>query len=1118
MAVREIMMFRQSRMDSGLSPSRTAIRARSGAFATVSLAAMTLAIGAAAHAQDKPADQAQVKEVVVTGSRISRRDTTSNSPIVTVSSQALQQSANVAIEATLNKLPQFTADQNLTGVQSQDVQPTATHTVGISTASLRGLGPNRNLVLVDGKRPMPANGELVVDLNSIPSAAIDRVEVITGGASAVYGADAVGGVVNFILKRNFQGLDLDVQYGIAGAGDGQEFKVSALFGGNFADDKGNVMFGLEHFTRDPSWQKNRSFYTKGWADPTVGNNEFFFTGAAFSPTFGAPSQAAVDSIFTDLPAGSVPAAGGLGEYYFNSNGTIFTGASGLFGAAGPLGSSHFKGVVDGKNYAYVNVIDPYHGNAVEQAIKTNQTNYQVVSPLNRWSTFGQAHYDLADNLTLYGSANFAQTTTHTILFPTPFITGWGVMVPRDGAHAVPTELATLLDSRAAPSAPWELFLIPDPSGWMPPRSDIVDNNVWQVQAGMKGVVPHTGGWTWDLYGTHGQATSYDLGLGYASLVRYEALLQAPNYGANATLTGNQVAPNFGFGSATIHCTSGFYSAIFSGGTPSQDCIDAITAKLQSRTAIEQNVVEFNSQGVLFSLPAGEVRASLGASYREDALAYNPDVLQSTSSFTDQVAGVYPAAYMDAGTSAREGFGELLVPVLKDAPLVKAFSLELGARYSTYTAYDHLQHLSIEPKGGWTYKILGDWEVNDFVRLRGGYNLAVRAPNVGELFLGKQEVYAAGAATAYGDPCSLNSTAPFGAGGAGPDPVTGATHAVVNTGGLAGAQNALRICKALMGGPGATSYYGNTQGAGAASPFGFVYQLGNSNLSSEKAKTWTAGVVLKAPTQNPVFSRTQLTVDWYKINIDGAIEFQSVDNIKQACLTQTAADDTAAATVAASAACQLLSRNTGTGAEAPTTIQYDNLSTIKTSGLDVTLNWTSEFADMGMKSVPGAVNLNVLFNYLIDYDTQSAPGQAVYHWAGTLGPNLNGTNAGAFKYKVNTTLNYLVGPASVGVTWRRLPGVHSQTYAITGGAGPAAGDFTVDTPSHDEVDLFGTWTFKQNYTLRFGVNNLFNADPEITGQTVANPGFSLASSGQGTTNEGLYDAIGRRFFVGLHAKF
>ena len=155
--------------------------------------------GGAAFAQD---DAGTVQEVVVTGSRIAKKDFTSNSPIVTINASTFENTSNIALEASLNKLPQFTPAQNMTGVNAQDVQPTATNSIGVSTLSLRGLGPNRNLVLVDGRRMQPVNGLNVVDLNTIPAAAVDRVEVITGGASAVYGPDAVGGVVNFILKKN----------------------------------------------------------------------------------------------------------------------------------------------------------------------------------------------------------------------------------------------------------------------------------------------------------------------------------------------------------------------------------------------------------------------------------------------------------------------------------------------------------------------------------------------------------------------------------------------------------------------------------------------------------------------------------------------------------------------------------------------------------------------------------------------------------------------------------------------------------------------------------------------------------------------------------------------------
>jgi len=156
------------------------------------------------HAQDG------VEEILVTGSRIVRRDLDAASPIVTVDTQRLENSSTMGIESVLNQMPQFVPED--TQFDSGNASSGAV-TLGIASVNLRGIGPNRTLVLVDGRRAQPANASLVVDLNTIPSAAIERVETITGGASAVYGADALAGVVNFVLKRDFEGVEMDFQTG-----------------------------------------------------------------------------------------------------------------------------------------------------------------------------------------------------------------------------------------------------------------------------------------------------------------------------------------------------------------------------------------------------------------------------------------------------------------------------------------------------------------------------------------------------------------------------------------------------------------------------------------------------------------------------------------------------------------------------------------------------------------------------------------------------------------------------------------------------------------------------------------------------------------------------------------
>ncbi len=203
------------------------------ALATSSL--LELGIGQVAQAQEAP------DEVIVTGSRIARRDFSAPSPIMTVEAQAFENSSTVSIESVLNQFPQFVPDG--TQFDNGNIEPSAFESPGISSVNLRGLGSSRNLVLVDGRRLQPANATLTVDVGTIPTAAVRSVEAITGGASSVYGADAISGVVNFILRDDFEGVDFDVQTGITQEGDGAETRFSVLFGGDVSEGRGNIMLG-----------------------------------------------------------------------------------------------------------------------------------------------------------------------------------------------------------------------------------------------------------------------------------------------------------------------------------------------------------------------------------------------------------------------------------------------------------------------------------------------------------------------------------------------------------------------------------------------------------------------------------------------------------------------------------------------------------------------------------------------------------------------------------------------------------------------------------------------------------------------------------------------------------
>ena len=1193
---------------------------RSGTASYSVRAAVAFALGTAAmlafaphaSAANAPAATASadaLEEVQVTGSRITRRDLTSNSPIVSVDAAALENRAGLNIESYLNQLPAYNPAGSPTvkgGTGSNsDVQISAVSSVGIASISLRGFGPNRGLVLVDGRRATPTNALMVVDLNSVPSSMIKRVEIISGGASATYGADALAGVSNFILRKDFQGLEVDGQYGITEAGDGEEQRYSALMGSKFADGRGNIVFAAEYYNREAAYEKNRDFYKKGWADPATGGNFLGFIFGLNGPNFntGAFAPAALGAIL-GKPAARVVGANGSGAIglRFNPDSTIFD----------PTGNNaaSFKLPIDGMHYSYVNAYDnSFVNNAanpppVIQQIKYDEVNGYAGSPQTRYAFMGSGQYDITDHLQFYSSARFSQSRTTTYLAGTNASFGWEATIPYNAAtdspvvaqgtivngvavdyknaatvtailanpaayanpgfiahgatgaqHPVPLQMAILLNSRTNPAAGWIAETYPLNS--FASRSTVDENMSWQLEAGLKFDLPFKD-WKGDVYYSRGESQTYNIANGNNSLARWRGEVTSADYGRNSKLQSNLTnnpGASPGFGSVAVPCTTGFYDTLFKGDTrPSEDCLYAVNAPLQTRTENQQDIGELNFQGGLFNLPAGEVRSAVGFQYRRNSAQFIPDILQSTASFTDQVIGVYPTGYMDAQTKVRDYYAELLVPVLADS-FVKKVELELGGRYSDYDA----------TAATTTFKVNASVEVNDYIRFRGGYNRANRAPNLGELYLNLQQIFTG--AGAYGDPCSLISNSPFGAGGAAPNPWSNAVaNPAVLAGGqtAAGAKSAYLICQAQMGaagafntGPGIAGFYtaGAAPGGIGGGGFAWVNQIGNQKLKSEIADTYTAGVVLKSPFTHPLLSSLSATVDWYQIGISNAILPYSITYAQYLCYGAVQVTDaTGAAAQAASPACQNLPRNAAGGGSLTTQVSYDNQAVVKTSGIDFGINWLANFSDMGLSSVPGALALNVQGTYLDYYKTKQSPASfdPTIDWKGSLGPTLQGFNAGAYSYRLFTNLTYMGPSFSVGLRWRHLPQVapaavasedatKANNAAAVAGSGAPVLSYTPTTvkmvPAYDAFDLSANWNFSDTLSIRAGINNVFDTQPAITGASYGypvgttlsgvcqgapgcvNPGaYSLPNSGQGTTNGGYYDVLGRSYFVGFKAKF
>jgi outer membrane receptor protein involved in Fe transport len=417
--------------------------------------------------------QETLEEVVVTGSRIVRRDFSGPSPIMTVEAQTFENSSTVSIESVLNQFPQFVPDG--TQFDNANIEPSAFESPGISNVNLRGLGSSRNLVLVDGRRLQPANATLTVDVGTIPTAALRSVEAITGGASSVYGADAISGVVNFIIRDDFEGIDFDIQTGIADEGDGEETRFSVLLGGDIGQGRGNIMLGAEWADREPIYDRDRDFIVEGWNDPgtTTGAVAASYWACTGFGAGGCATQAATDAVYADVAApGTVSPTN---QTSINPDGTVFQAIRAV-SYNGPLGPNR--------------KIMTFQNNTVGE---TNTEGY-VSSPLERYSLFGRAFYDLGENTRAFLQGTFSQVEVDSVgpwtlaivasQASIPHGTGiyapslntitgatnpaylpsgaFGLNCPPTGgctnsqAFPVPAELATLLDSRLTPNANFNL--------------------------------------------------------------------------------------------------------------------------------------------------------------------------------------------------------------------------------------------------------------------------------------------------------------------------------------------------------------------------------------------------------------------------------------------------------------------------------------------------------------------------------------------------------------------------------------------------------------------------------------------------------------------------------------
>lgn len=654
------------------------------------LLAVQAALSSQAQAQGNAPATAQTGQggdastITITGSRILRDREAASVPVTTVRDTDLKLSGTVNAEELLNSLPQFVPAT--TSASNSLASATGT---GAATVDLRGLGANRNLVLVNGRRYVFFDASQVTNINTIPAALIRRVEVVTGGASAVYGSDAISGVVNYILRDDFDGVEARAQVGLDSRGDGGVADFTLTAGRALGGGRGNAVLSLNYVDRQPILTSERGYSAVNLVDVTVGGvRQLGPGGSSFVPNgryFGLPTTPA-----------AIAARPGLAAAY---------AAAGLTG----IGANGFIPDDSGSN------VRPY--NAGTDFFDFLRDNYLRV-PQQRLALTSLAHYDLSDRVTAFFEGAYSRNKT-TVGFASSFINETlpiEVNNPYIGA-GLRGVLQTLDQTETGAAANdgrvnlgFARRLIE--AG---PRRNLDERDAWRVLLGLRGDLGSVGPATdlaWETYVSYARSKNTQLQTGNVSRTAFaRGLLSAPGSGAAPVV--NPFGPNI-----------------------SAAGIEAIQVESVNIDDTDLKVAAANLNGKLWQLPAGRMSFSLGGEWRASSVDFQPDVLLAAG----DIAGFNPITATNGEIKVWELLGELRVPLLKDAAIAKELAVNVAARYSDY---------DLQAVGGvWTYQAGIDWQLNNQVSAGAQFQRAIRAPNVGEAFGGTRNFPVAAT-----DPCA-----------------------------------------------------------------------------------------------------------------------------------------------------------------------------------------------------------------------------------------------------------------------------------------------------------------------------------------------------------------------------
>lgn len=911
--------------------------ARIGGLAAVS--ALAMLVGQSAVAQET----VELEEIIVTGTRVARTGFTTPTPTTVVDVEELARAGTGNIAAALNQLPAFRA----TFTPASRVLGTAN--IGGSFMDLRGLGTNRTLVLVNGRRHVAASASGQVDINMIPQALVKRVDVVTGGASAAWGSDAVSGVVNIVLDDTFEGAKASIQTGVSDEGDNQETIGTAAFGAAFAGGRGHVTLSGEAFTGKGITNQTDRDWARGDYQ-TIAN-------PLYTATNGQPRYLIAANVHQTnrTEGGLILGPSLLAGQQFMPGGTL---------------APFVRSAISGSAYQV-------GGDGINQG-KYNS----LVAPYDRQNIMGTLRYDLTDNIrfraeTTYAASQSINEVTQSFNVSSPYT------ISVDNAFLSNSLRSTMVSNKISS---FTMGRINTDFGFM--TSDVESNSFRQV-AGVDG--DFGDGWNWSAYYQHGRTRAKNVLHGNVNTSKLAKSTDSVLVNGTAVCRVNADA------SATNDDLACVPVNLFGYGSPSQAAIGYFTGDQLYDVRVFQDVAAADLKGEPFSTWAGPVSTAVGFEYRKERVKVLTDPVSEASGYLIGNPKALKGDY-----SVKEGFAEMVVPLLKDTAIADELDFNAAVRLTDYSTSGSVT----------TWKVGTTYHVTDEVLLRGTRSRDIRAPNVTELFTAQ-----------------------------------------------------------------ITSFSTVIDPKDNSSAFIPVYTGGNPNLQPEKADTLTAGIVLE-----PDFvPGLRLSLDYYDISIDGAIQTLSAQAIVTRCFNGN------------NALCSLVQRNSG-GTITSVSPLYVNLSSVKTDGLDVEAAYTMPLGG-------GHLTSRLLVNYVSRLSTDD--GVTAVDRAGEVGPNNNGVP----HWRGTASLTYSQGGGSATVRGRYIGGgKYDNTYT-------AADINDNHTGAVVMLDLAADYQLPEMGDMGFqvfaNVNNVLDRNPPVLPSTFQNA-FG--------TNPIIYDLVGRYFLAGLRVTY